>query len=147
MRHQALGDRQFRARVKRRFCFPVGRIDAADLNHLHHAGRTFGELDDSRRIQYPLTRTVALTVMLFDIFKPCVFADKKPVNAVMLRRFAAGIMNSAARDNQHVGTLADIKIVIDLVVSSRIGQHNRNMHRLALCKRHYPDINTGFVGF
>ena len=73
-------------------------------------------------------------------------ADEETVDAVVLRRFAAGIVDAAAGDDLDVGALADEEIVVDHVVHAAFRDDDGNVHLLRLGKRHHADVDAGLVG-
>ena len=85
--------------------------------------------------------------MLLDIFDFCVFADEEAVDTVVLGLFAAAVVYAAARDYQHVRTLADIEIVIHLIVYSALGDYDGDVNLLALCERLYIYVYAGLAAF
>ena len=54
------------------------------------------------------------------------------MNAVVLSVVLAAVVDTAARDDDHVAVVADIKIVVDGLFYSRRADYNGDMHAFAL---------------
>ena len=129
--HYALGDGEFS--VLAEFCdsFANGGINALYLNCFHLAEAVVVHVDFRCGIEHASTRPLALAVVLFDIFDMGVFAYKEAVDTVVAALHAAGIVYAAARDYGNGRAFAYIKIIIYLVVHSRFGEKDGDVHRFA----------------
>ena len=85
--------------------------------------------------------------MLFNIFDSCIFADMESMDSVMLARLIAAVVDSAARNDEHISALTYIKIIINKVVDSRLGDDNGDMNALILRSRSNNYVDARLVGF
>ena len=69
------------------------------------------------------------------------------VNAVMLCLVAADIVNAAAGNDQNIGVLADIEIVVNKIRHARFGQKYRDIDALVFGAGLDIDVDAGVVRF
>ena len=145
MRHDLLTDDQRRTVCKLCAGHADCGVHAAQLSRFHFHIATLGNLDLGGGIEHALTRSLALAVVLFHVFELGVLANVEAVNTVVRGFLVAGIVNTTACHDEHVGVLTDIKIVIYKILQSRLGQQHGNIHALVLGAGLDDDIDTGLV--
>ncbi len=83
--------------------------------------------------------------MLFLIYHVRVLLQNEAMDAVVARFFLVVRVDTAARDNHHVRTLAHIEIIIDKIVDVAVGDAGRDVYPLPLGVGLDVDHQTGRV--
>ena len=96
-------------------------------------------------VKHSLAGAVALAVMIFNIAHLCVFAYMEGVNAVVLRKMLAVVMNSASRNYVYIAIIAYIKIIVNQIFEIGFAHNNGNVHILAFCAGFNIYFNSGAV--
>ena len=94
-------------------------IHAANLHHFHFGHAVFFHVHFRAGVQQAFAGAVALAVVLFHVAHPGVFAHEKAVDAVVLAVLAAAVVDAAARHDDHVAVLADVKVVVHRFFEAR----------------------------
>ena len=99
------------------------------------------EADVRRGIHHVLAAALARAVVLFDIPYAGVFADVKGMDAAVLARRLSAVVDAAARDDEHVRAVLDIKVVIDLFLIICLGDDDGDVDALPLRLARDEDID------
>ena len=145
MSHEPLGDHRFRVLAADDLGFPLGGVNAPDLDGLHLDGSALLQIDDGLGIHDFAAGAVALAVMLFRVFYMGVLPDVKGVNAVMTAGFRAAVVNAAACHDVHVAVFADIKVIVHQLLDTGLGDDNGDVAGLAHRAVLYPDVDAGLA--
>ena len=125
----------------------VGIGDAAQLRGFEDKAGFFFQIYFRRRIEHLFPRAAAVRVMPLNIPHFCVFPHIKGMDAVMFGRIAGIVVDAAARNDRNVGTVADVKIVVDRILKIPDRQQYGDMHRFILYTGADDDVDAVLVRF
>ena len=85
--------------------------------------------------------------MFLHVFDLRAFFEEEAVDAVVLGVLRAAVVDAAARDDDHVGAFADIKVVVNRFLDAAGAQHHRDMHAFVFRAGLYEDVDARAVFF
>ena len=103
-------------------------------------------MDDGGGVHDLFAAAVALAVVLLHIAQPGVLCQVEGVDAVVLGVAAAAVVDAAPGNDGHVGSFADVEVVVHQVLEAGLAQNHRDVYALVLGERADKNVDARFVG-
>ena len=123
----------------------LGAVYAADLAHVQKYRGALADIENGLRVQNSSAGAVACAIVFFRIAHLGILAHVERMNAIVTAILTAAVMDAAASHDVDVNAVGNMKIIVNQVVHTGFGNHNRDRYGFALSARLDIDINAGLI--